>query len=359
MRDFILTSLIAILACLFCIWLLRPLAVRVGFVDRPSDRKLHEDEIPMIGGIAIFFGFCFSLLHLHFSLMPYRSLLAGSAILVLMGVVDDFRDLSARLRLFGQLMVALILTSWGGLLVIHLGNIFFIGNVSLGLWALPFTVLLVVAYINAVNMIDGQDGLAGYVALAQIFWLFIYAYQLKLSAMPHILLILFMLLLVFLNFNMRLPWRRKPSIFLGDSGSTFIAFLLAWVAIKISQTNIAMVNPIALLWIMALPLFDLINVVIYRLRQKKSIFTPGRDHFHHVLHFAGVNKTLSTLLLGLLQLALGGIGYLLNYSHISEGVNFIIFASTLTGYLVLVVITRSPKQLKNSSTADEIEQYAE
>src|SRR3990167_2403343 len=291
-RDYILSSLIAVLACLFCIWLLQPLAVRVGLVDRPNERKLHQNEVPLIGGVAIFFGFCFALLHLHLSLQPYRGLLSGSVLLVLMGVVDDFNDLSARLRLFGQIMVALMLTSWSGLLIENLGNLLFFGNLSLNLWALPLTVLVVVTNINAMNMIDGQDGLAGSIALGQTLWLLFFASQLQLQTLEILLVILTMLLLVFLSFNMTLPWRKQAAIFLGDSGSTFLAFVLIWVAIQVSQTNREIVRPIEVLWVMALPLFDLLNVIIYRLRQKKSIFRAGCDHSHHVLHFLGVHKSL-------------------------------------------------------------------
>ena len=123
--DILKSSVIALLASLFCIWLLRPLAIRLGLVDRPSERKLHENEIPLTGGIAMFFGFCFALLSLHESLFPYRGMLAGSAILVLMGVMDDFRDLSSKLRLRGQLLAALLLVIWGDVLLQNWGNLFF------------------------------------------------------------------------------------------------------------------------------------------------------------------------------------------------------------------------------------------
>ena len=156
--DILKSSVVALLASLFCIWLLRPLAIRLGFVDRPSGRKLHEKEVPLIGGIALFFGFCFALLSVAVSLQPYRGMLAGSSILVLMGVVDDFKDLSSKLRLFGQLLAALLLVSWGGMMLHNLGDLFFFGDVKLGLWAIPITIFVVMAYINAMNMVDGQDG---------------------------------------------------------------------------------------------------------------------------------------------------------------------------------------------------------
>ena len=107
--EIVKSSIVAFAATLFCIWLLRPLAFRIGFVDRPGGRKHHANAVPLIGGIAMFFGFCFSLLTLHVSLQAYRGLFAGSALLVLMGVVDDFKELGSKLRLVGQLLAALFL----------------------------------------------------------------------------------------------------------------------------------------------------------------------------------------------------------------------------------------------------------
>ena len=106
-------TVIAALSTLFCIFLLRPLAYRIGLVDRPGGRKKHVYHTPLIGGIAMFFGFCFSLLTLDISLQPYRGLIAGSSVLILMGVVDDFKSLSSKLRLLGQFLAATFLIAWG------------------------------------------------------------------------------------------------------------------------------------------------------------------------------------------------------------------------------------------------------
>lgn len=359
MRDFILTSLIAVFSCLFCIWLLRPIAIKIGFVDRPNERKQHEQNVPMIGGVVIFFGFCFALLHVHVSLMPYRSLLGGSLLLLLMGVADDFHDLSVKLRLFGQLMVALVVVCWGGLYVNELGNLFFTGNLTLGLWAIPVTVLLVMVYINAFNMIDGQDGLAGCVALTQAVWLLLFAYQLHLVAFEHFLVIITLLVLVFLSFNMTVPWRSSASIFLGDSGSTLLAFLLGWIALSISKANLHLVHPVAILWVIALPLFDMINVSLHRTLQGKSIFTAGRDHFHHMLNFYGVNKSLSTLLIASLSAGFGAIGFILNAMHVADGISFIGFLVVLVLYLVMIEFARLPVRRSHAMSAEIEDPHAQ
>ncbi len=346
--DILKNSVVALFASLFCIWLLRPLAIRVGFVDRPDNRKWHERDVPLIGGIAIYFSFCFTLLTLHLSLQPYRGMLAGSSILVLMGVVDDFKGLSSKLRLFGQVLATLLLIIWGGVMLRSLGDLFFLGDVTLGLWALPVTLFLVVANINAMNMVDGQDGLAGGVALGQAVLLMIVSMQLNHHLDVRLLSILIILLVVFLSFNMRFPWRKHASIFMGDSGSTFIAFLLSWIAIDLSQHNISVVKPITLLWIMAFPIFDLVNVSVLRIRQRKPLLVASRDHFHHVLHVSGLNASLSTVLLWTISLFLGVLGLILNYFRIAQGWQFLLWLGMLVFYIYIVELTRKPVERQSA-----------
>lgn len=349
--DIFKSSLVAMVATIFCVWLLRPLAYRVGFVDRPGGRKIHEHNTPLIGGISMFFGFCFALLALGQSLLPYRGLIAGSSLLILMGVVDDFKELRPKLRLVGQLLAALFLASWGNHLVSNLGDLIFLGNIQLGLWAFPMTVLCVVGLINAMNMLDGQDGLAGGIALSQTLLLLLLAFQLNLHSDIRMLAIIAVLLTVFLSFNLRTPWRQKASIFMGDSGVTFIAFLIAWFSIEISQTNITVVKPVTMLWILAFPLFDLIAVCIFRFRRKKPIFAASRDHFHHVLHIAGIDVHLSTILLCFLSLMLGIVGLIMNYFSVPEGWQFISFFAALFLYLTLVKCVRDPILKASSNEA--------
>ncbi|WP_244670102.1 MraY family glycosyltransferase [Coxiella endosymbiont of Amblyomma nuttalli] len=171
---------------------------------------------------------------------------------------------------------------------------FFLGDLKIGLWAIPVTVLIILANINAVNMIDGQDGLVGSVGLGQLLMLLFLSDKLNAVSDFQLLFTLIVLLIVFLGFNMRLPWWKHAAIFMGDSGSTFIAFLLAWFSIELSQRNATLVNPMIVLWIMAFSIFDLINVIVLRLRQRKPVLTASRDHCHHMLHTVGIDTALST-----------------------------------------------------------------
>ena len=269
-------------------------------------------------------------------------MLAGSTLLVLIGVVDDFRGLNSKLRLIGQLVAALLMIIWGGVMLSNLGNLFFSGDLKIGLWAVPLTILVVLTNVNAMNMVDGQDGLAGGVALEQAVLLLFLSVQLHCDSDFRLLFILIISLIVFLNFNLRSPWRKHASIFLGDSGSTFIAFLLVWFAIDLSQQNPSLIKPMTVLWIMAFPLFDLINVVALRLHQRKPILAASRDHFHHVLHVAGLNASLSTLLLCILSFILGLIGLGMNYLKVSDAWQLILWIAALLLYIYIVALIRKP-----------------
>lgn len=336
------SDIIAILATLFCIWLLRPLAIRVGFVDRPGGRKQHQQEVPLIGGIAIFFGFCFALLTIPISLQTYRGLIAGASLLLIMGVVDDFRELGSKLRLLGQIGVALCLAAWGNLQVTSMGDLFFLGNVQLGIFALPLTVVMVVGFLNAMNMIDGQDGLAGGVSLGQVLLLIYLSWKTHQTMDLYLLTVLGLLLGVFLCFNMPLPWRKQASIFLGDAGSTVTAFIVAWFAISVGQSS-SMVKPTIMLWILAFPVFDLLHVSLVRLGQKKPLFLASLDHLHFVLRIAGMNVSISTLMLCLFSFGLGVLGILLNDWQVPEGWQFLGWLLALFIYLLVVKLVRDTR----------------
>ncbi len=344
MIALISNDIVAMLATLFSIWLLRPLAVRLGFVDKPGGRKQHQNEVPLIGGIAIFFGFCFALLSLPLSLQSYRALIAGSSLLLIIGVIDDFCELSSRFRLLGQAVAALCLALWGHKQIYELGNLFFSGNISLGIISLPFTVIAVIGFLNAMNMMDGQDGLAGGVALGQVLLLAYLSWQVQDYTNFSLLIMMVSLLAVFLCFNMRLPWRSYASIFMGDAGSTFIAFLIAWFAVSTGQSHTIIIKPVLILWVLAFPIFDLLHVSLLRFKQKRPLLAASRDHFHHILHVAGFDTAISTPLLALFSFGLGIVGILLNNLGITDGWLFLSWLLALLIYLFLVKLVRQSIQ---------------
>lgn len=329
-------SIKAFISTYFAIRALYPLSNRIGLVDHPGGRKWHDESVPLIGGITIFFGLCISLLTSAVSLQAYHGLFAGSALLILVGVIDDFRELGSKRRLLAQLVACYFLMFWGGKVVNHLGDLLSLGQIILKGWGYPVTAIMVIGYINAMNMMDGQDGLAGGIAFTQTLFFLALSIQLNLPADAMLLTTLSALLLAFLLFNLPLPWQKRARIFLGDAGSTLIAFIIAWFAVDISQSQPAQVTPITVLWILALPLFDLVNVCTHRIANGLSPFRAGRDHLHHILQAKGVNSIKSTYYICTLSFMLGLLGISLNRAGIAESWSLGLYLSTLAIYLSLI-----------------------
>src|SRR3989338_6732805 len=143
------TAFIAFCVTILMIVGLTPIAHKIDLVDHPNSRKHHRGTVPLIGGIAIGLGFCIGILALDISLSAFRALLAAYLLLTIIGIMDDFNELSPRLRIVAQLLVGLLVTCWGNILLGRLGHIFNSELIHLGYWAIPFTILAIIAMINA------------------------------------------------------------------------------------------------------------------------------------------------------------------------------------------------------------------
>ena len=340
LTSFILSVIVGVFTTLACISLLKPAAVHIGLVDTPGGRKTHLNAVQLIGGISLFFGFCFSLLCLGISLQNYRGLLAGSAILVLLGVMDDFRELTPRIRLVGQCLAALLLIEWGHHTINHLGNLFFLGNLNLGVFSFFVTIIFVLGFINSINMIDGHDGLAGSIILGQAAFLALFNYQLHQYQNMYLLFIFISTLIVFLIFNFPLTKQKPASIFLGDAGSTFVGFVVIWFAVDLLQMMFvnkhpqSNLNPVTVLFILGYPLYDLLAVILHRLSTKRSAFSASRDHLHYLLLDRGLNRRVVTLLLFMFSIFLGLIGVVLAKEKVIESWQLVIFLSLFCIYFL-------------------------
>jgi len=341
--SFLVSACVGIFTTLFCIQLLKPVAVHIGLVDIPGGRKKHANAVPLIGGIAVFLGFSFALLSFNVSLSDYRGLLAGSAILILIGVMDDFKELTPRVRLVGQCLATLLLIAWGHISLDHLGNLFFFGNLNLGIgvWSYLLTIFIVLGFINAINMIDGHDGLAGLIVLGEALMLSYYNFMFHQMEDASLLLFFAAVLGAFLIFNMPVPWRKRASIFFGDAGSTFSGFVIAWFALYLSQLFLSQINPIkgfnlvTVLWVLAYPLYDLCTVLLHRLMTGKSAFAGSRDHLHYLLFDRGVKLSVVTFLLFMLSLAFGLFGFFLANEHIREFWQLLVFCAMFIAYFLI------------------------
>jgi len=290
--------------------LCRP-AERLGLLDLPDERKLHGEPVPMIGGIAMFIAFCAGLLIIPDPLRPYASLVVGMGILLATGLVDDALDITPASKLIMQILAAVLMVSWGEVQVHSLGHLLGPEPFELGEWAIPFTVLCTVFMINAINMADGTDGLAGGLAMLILVGLAILGW---LNGAREAFIIVSLLLaavtLGFLLFNMRTPWRKRASVFMGDAGSMMLGFAIAWLAVFVSQREDSTVYPITIAWLLVLPVTDLVSSFFRRLVRGQSPFSADSEHLHHALLRAGIPVGTIVGIMLLLQLVFSAVGVL-------------------------------------------------
>jgi len=293
------------------IFLMIPLARRVGLVDRAGGHKQHAGAVPLVGGLAMYCGFVVALQLTGIRDEAFQALLLGGGLLVIVGVIDDYRHLPAWTRFAAQIGAGLLMTLKGGVVLESLGPLLTPTPLLLGGLAIPFTIFGIIGVINAINMMDGVDGLAGgitVIAATLLLWLGGSAGQTAAVAAAGILLAV---VLGFLLFNFPLPGPRRKRVFMGDAGSMLLGYVLAWYLVDLSQqSGGAAFAPVTALWILAFPLFDTVALMVRRISRGCSPFIADREHLHHALLMQGLGTrmVLAVVLLGNFVLALAGIG---------------------------------------------------
>lgn len=328
-----ISPLVSLILTIQLVLLLRRLAPGLGLLDRPGGRKAHEGAVPLVGGLAMFFGFAFSILLLDTGLGTLKGFLAGSALLVLIGVLDDLKELSSTVRFVVQVIAALFMIHWGDVGLVDLGHLLVPGSlVELGWFAVPLTVFSVVGVINAMNMVDGVDGLAGSLsALATLILLGLAVIAGK-SLDVMILGVLLAAIVGFLLFNLRLPWQPRATVFMGDAGSMFLGFTLAWFLIKFAQGDNRVISPVVALWLLGIPLIDTVTMMLRRILRGRSPFSPDREHFHHILLLAGFSPGVTLGIMVAISALMAAIGLAGHYFGVPESVLFYLFLAAFGGY---------------------------
>jgi len=318
---------------------IRAVAHRYGALDHAlTSRKLHGKPIPRLGGIAIVLAFYAPLVALlfvntevgrQFYAHPQKAfgLFAGGVAIAALGVWDDLKGADAKTKFAVQFAVAVAMYALG-FRIDHIANPFG-APIQLGMLGLPFTMLWIAGVINALNLIDGLDGLAGGVALIAIVSTFAIA---VLQLQP--LMILFTAALagavlgfLFYNFN-------PASIFMGDTGSMFLGFVLATTAIQTNQkssTAVAIVVPIIALGV---PIADTLLAMVRRAARGAPLFSADRGHIHHRLLDLGLSHRQTVLVLYGVSIVLGGVALALSYASSSQATWFLLILSGVA-YLAL------------------------
>jgi UDP-GlcNAc:undecaprenyl-phosphate GlcNAc-1-phosphate transferase len=287
-------------------WLLLPIlasiAGRIGLVDHPNHRKVHKSPKPLIGGLAMVAGVAFSSL-VFIPLTNLGGFFIGLAILLIVGFLDDFRELNHRLKFVAQFLSMGCLIYLSGVRLETFGEILPGFILPGGDLVVPLTILGGVGVINAVNMADGLDGLAGGLALTAFASFSFLTYLNGQFHLMQLSLAFCGALIIFLKYN----WH-PAAFFMGDAGSLTVGFTLAFLAIAISQTGQGLVPPVSVLLIMAVPVTDTLTVMAKRMMRKKSPFRADRTHFHHLLLRCGYTKRLSVFTIIMISLLLSAAG---------------------------------------------------
>lgn len=343
MRAMLITVL-ALTVTAFFVEVARRLAPAVGLIDSPNERKAHEGEIPLVGGIAIFAGLVL-MLAFKGALDEHWAFFLAAGLLVATGIWDDIFGVSPHPRLVMQTLAVLIIAVPGKGYISDLGTILPIfGNLNLGWMAIPFTVFAGVGLINAFNMSDGVDGLCGTLTLVALTGLGIAAGMAGRESELMLILALAGGVVGFLMYNVRLPKRKQAMVFLGDAGSYLMGLSVIYLTMRLSQGQERAINPVTALWFCMLPLLDTVGMILRRIRRGKSPFSPDREHLHHVFLLA--NFSVTTTWLGLTAVATSGmvIGLLGLTYGIPESIMFALFL--VLGVVYYVMIMRTWKVLR-------------
>lgn len=298
-------ALLAVVITCLALWGLQPLARRYGLLDYPAGRKDHAAPTPVTGGVAIFIGCAVAFVAMQTHSQSLLAFSAAATLVVVVGLYDDLRDLRWQWRILAQAVAALIIIYWGGVRVEQLGPLFGMGEMSLGYLSVPFTVFATIGLINAMNMVDGADGMAGLLGLAALAMLTAAAIYAGNVALAQRLSVLCGGLAAFLAWNIRLPWRPRAKVFLGNAGSALLGLVIAWVAFRLTQNPGHPVNPVLALWLLPIPVMDCLVLIVRRLQEGRSPFAADHDHIHHLMQEAGFGPTRAAMWLTAFSLACG------------------------------------------------------
>lgn len=314
----------------------RILAKKAGLVDKPNFRKQHQGVIPLAGGISVYAGLCFTFTLMNYYIPHARLYLCCAGVLMLTGALDDRFDISVKIRATIQAAVAIFMMLFAKLHLQSLGYLFGSWELVLGPFGYLLTLFAVWAAINAFNMVDGIDGLLGglscvsFSALGIILWangqisLSMWCFAMIMAILPYVLLNLGVL-------------GQRYKVFMGDAGSTLIGFTLIWILLETTQPPSHALSPVTALWIIAIPLMDMVAIMYRRLRKGTSPFSADRQHIHHLIMRAGFSSRQALVLITLAAAILASVGIAAELSRIiPESVMLALFllAFVLYGYCI-------------------------
>lgn len=307
------------------LFLLRKLAKKINLVDKPNERKKHNGEIPLVGGISIYFTLMLALWFKPELLAFSDIYVLCSSVLLLTGVIDDKYDVDFRIRLVVQILISCTMIFGAGLSLKSLGGLAFGHEVVLGPLGYIVTVFAVLGAINAFNMVDGIDGLLGGLTIATFGGLSYISYSDGQILLAHFCLLMMIVVVPYIVLNLGFPFGIRRKVFMGDAGSMLIGFTVIWVLLQGTQGQKAQMYPVTALWLIAIPLMDMVTIMVRRVRKGHSPFKPDREHLHHICLRAGLSSRQALCFICLLSLFFILIGIVLELMAVPEWLSLLLF----------------------------------
>lgn len=319
------------------IFTMRKVAKKIGLVDRPNARKLHNGAIPLVGGISI----CISILYFVFNnpnLLPNTHLYSACLlILVIIGGLDDKFDLSFKLRFIAQAAISVAMMILGDIELNNIGDVFGTGKIiTLGWFGYFLTVIAVVGAINAFNMVDGIDGLLGALSIVTFGGLGIMLNHDGQHNLAYLCLVIIIIVMPYVLLNLGV-FGKKWKVFMGDAGSMLIGFTVIWLLLLSSQngTNPPL-RPVTALWLIAIPLMDMTAIMIRRIRRGDSPFRPDREHLHHIFQRLGFSSGQTLVAISSISLVFAAIGIISEIYSIPEFIMLYVFIACFVVYFFIL-----------------------
>ena len=276
-KEIIYMIIIPFLFVLAIIPFIKKVAIHIGAMDKPNERKVHKIPIPRLGGLGIYMGFILGYILFGTMSIKMNAILIGSFIIIVTGIVDDINPIPAKIKFLFQLLAASVVAFYGKILLQDLSAFGF--YIEFGKFSYLITIVFIVAIINCINLIDGLDGLAA--GLSSIYFITIgivivgWKHTFDLDAIITFIMLGATLGFLCHNFN-------PAKIFMGDSGSMFLGYIIAVIAL-LGFKNVTLTTLLAPICLLAIPIMDTAFAILRRIINKKGIAEPDKQHLHHQL----------------------------------------------------------------------------
>ncbi len=337
-KEIIIIIFSTFMFSLFVTPFIKRIAFHINSVDKPNKRRINKVPMPTLGGLVIFLSFILGYMLFSNKMTDMIPIILGGIVILLTGIIDDLNPIKPRYKFLGQVIAALILTLYGGLLIKEVDA--FGIYINFGIFSNLITIIFIVGMINALNFIDGLDGLAA--GLSEIFFItitIIALIQQKYTGLDiYLTLIMVGTTAGFLIHNFY-----PAKIYLGDSGAMFLGYIISVIAI-LGFKAVTLTSFVVPIFILAIPIFDTLFAILRRIKEKKSISTADKKHLHHRLLEFGISHRNTVIIIYIMDslFAIASIIYALVDMKIGMILYFIILV------LIIFIAAIYTKRFKNS-----------